>query len=145
MGEKAMKVVRAMKAMKAVKAVKVMKVMRAMKARKNASKVARGRMAKAMVLQGKKAKTAGGLEAKDLIFACLQSCNNFVLEALWLQAFLFCRLLYPSCPSPSTSVDVSTLDALWLRDSMLSGFCIPPAFSLQCTSGDINSRALLGI
>merc|ERR1712061_132403 len=43
---------------------KAMKAMKAMK--KSVSKIAKGRMAKAMVLRGSKAKTSGGLTAKDL-------------------------------------------------------------------------------
>merc|ERR1719454_531362 len=46
--------------MKAAKAMKAMK-------KKSVSKIGRGRMAKAMVLRGSKAKTVGGLTAKDLI------------------------------------------------------------------------------
>merc|ERR1712178_465429 len=42
------------------------KAMKAMK-KKAVSKVARGRMAKVVVLRGSKAKTSGGLTAKDLI------------------------------------------------------------------------------
>merc|ERR1719197_1726388 len=42
-----------------------MKAMKAMK-KKTVSVIARGRMAKAMVLRGSKAKTVGGLTAKDL-------------------------------------------------------------------------------
>merc|ERR1719262_1381763 len=42
-----------------------MKAMKAMK-KKIVSKVGKGRMAKAMVLRGSKAKTVGGLTAKDL-------------------------------------------------------------------------------
>merc|ERR1719265_2097185 len=42
-----------------------MKAMKAMK-KKTVSKIGRGRMAKAMVLRGSKAKTVGGLTAKDL-------------------------------------------------------------------------------
>merc|ERR1739848_944184 len=42
-----------------------MGAMKAMK-KKTVSKVAKGRMAKAMVLRGSKAKTTGGLTAKDL-------------------------------------------------------------------------------
>merc|ERR1719473_23722 len=42
-----------------------MKAMKAMK-KKTVSKVAKGRMAKVMVLRGSKAKTIGGLTAKDL-------------------------------------------------------------------------------
>merc|ERR1712075_7414 len=43
-----------------------MKAMKAMK-KKTVSKIARGRMAKAMVLRGSKGKTVGGLTAKDLV------------------------------------------------------------------------------
>ena len=53
------------KAMKAMKAMAAMKAMRAMK-KKTVSKIAKGIMAKAMVLRGSKAKTVGGLTAKDL-------------------------------------------------------------------------------
>merc|ERR1719498_1109052 len=68
---KAMKVMKKMAAMKAMKAMKVMKKMAAMKAmkamkKKSVSKIAKGRCAKAMVLRGSKAKTVGGLTAKDL-------------------------------------------------------------------------------
>merc|ERR1719359_1903814 len=42
-----------------------MKAMKAMK-KKTVSVIAKGRMAKAMVLRGSKAKTVGGLTAKDL-------------------------------------------------------------------------------
>merc|ERR1719321_967746 len=45
--------------------MKAMKAMKAMK-KKTVSKIAKGRMAKAMVLRGSKAKTIGGLTAKDL-------------------------------------------------------------------------------
>ena len=45
--------------------MKAMKAMKAMK-KKSVSKIAKGRMAKAMVLRGSKAKTVGGLTAKDL-------------------------------------------------------------------------------
>merc|ERR1711981_886160 len=45
--------------------MKAMKAMKAMK-KKSVSKGAKGRMAKAMVLRGSKAKTVGGLTAKDL-------------------------------------------------------------------------------
>merc|ERR1719439_222305 len=45
--------------------MKAMKAMKAMK-KKTVSKIAKGRMAKAMVLRGSKAKTVGGLTAKDL-------------------------------------------------------------------------------
>merc|ERR1719440_815666 len=43
-----------------------MKAMKAMK-KKTVSKVARGRMAKVLVLRGSKAKTVGGITAKDLV------------------------------------------------------------------------------
>merc|ERR1719382_2148274 len=46
------------------KAMKGMKAMKAMKARK--SKVAKGKLAKAMVLRGAKEKTASGLKKEDL-------------------------------------------------------------------------------
>merc|ERR1719261_1546404 len=49
-----------MKAMKAMKAMKVMK-------KKTVSKIARGKMAKAVVLRGNKEKTAGGLKKSDLM------------------------------------------------------------------------------
>merc|ERR1711924_158538 len=52
-----------MKAMKAMKAAKAMKAMK----KKSVSKIARGRLAKVMVLRGSKARTVGGLTAKDLI------------------------------------------------------------------------------
>merc|ERR1719327_493033 len=45
--------------------MKAMKTMKAMK-KKTVSKIGKGRMAKAMVLRGSKAKTVGGLTAKDL-------------------------------------------------------------------------------
>merc|ERR1719428_1077262 len=65
---KAMKVMKkkaAMKAMKVMKKKAAMKAMKAMK-KKSVSKVAKGVMTKAMVLRGSKAKTVGGLTAKDL-------------------------------------------------------------------------------
>merc|ERR1711912_66977 len=43
-----------------------MKAMKAMK-KKSVSKIARGKMSKVLVLRGSKAKTVGGLTAKDLI------------------------------------------------------------------------------
>merc|ERR1719473_1976145 len=52
--------------MKAMKAAKAMKAMKAMK-KKSVSKIASGKMRKVMVLRGSKAKTTGGLTAKDLI------------------------------------------------------------------------------
>merc|ERR1719252_134896 len=68
---KAMKVMKKKAAMKAMKAMKVMKkkaAMKAMKAmkKKSVSKIAKGRMAKVMVLRGSKAMTVGRLTAKDL-------------------------------------------------------------------------------
>merc|ERR1711871_754099 len=71
MGKAAMKAMKVMKKKAAMKAMKVMKkkaAMKAMKAmkKKSVSKIARGIMAKAMVLRGSKAKTVGGLTAKDL-------------------------------------------------------------------------------
>merc|ERR1712118_209359 len=48
-----------------MRAMKAMKAMGAMK-KKTVSKIATGRMAKVMVLRGSKAKTVGGLTAKDL-------------------------------------------------------------------------------
>merc|ERR1719324_477688 len=56
---------KAMKAMKAMKATAAMKAMRAMK-KKSVSKIAKGRMAKVLVLRGSKAKTVGGLTAASL-------------------------------------------------------------------------------
>merc|ERR1712057_108607 len=65
-----MKTMKVMKKKAAMKAMKVMKKKAAMKAmkvkKKTVSKIAKGRMAKAMVLRGSKAKTVGGLTAKDL-------------------------------------------------------------------------------
>merc|ERR1719181_2665283 len=55
----------AMKAMKVMKKKAAMKAMKAMK-KKSVSKIARGRLAKVMVLRGSKAKTVGGMTAKDL-------------------------------------------------------------------------------
>merc|ERR1719343_246147 len=49
-----------MKAMKEMKAMKVMK-------RKSISKIAKGRLTKALVLRGSKEKTTGGLKADDLM------------------------------------------------------------------------------
>merc|ERR550537_1311217 len=46
--------------------MKAMKAMKAMK-KKTVSKIAKGKFAKVMVLRGSKAKTVGGLQAKDLI------------------------------------------------------------------------------
>merc|ERR1719321_240401 len=51
--------------MKAMKAMAAMKAMRAMK-KKSVSKIAKGRMAKVLVLRGSKVKTTGGLTASSL-------------------------------------------------------------------------------
>merc|ERR1719199_1252850 len=53
---------KAMKAMKAMKAVTAMKAMK----KKAVSKIAKGTHAKFVVFRGSKAKTVGGLTAKDL-------------------------------------------------------------------------------
>merc|ERR1719456_933260 len=53
------------KAMKAMKAMAAMKAMKAMK-KKSVSKIAKGRMAKAMVFRGSKEKTVGGLTSAAL-------------------------------------------------------------------------------
>ena len=50
------------KAMKAMKAAKAMKAMK----KKSVSKIGRGKFSKVLVLRGSKAKTVGGLTAKDL-------------------------------------------------------------------------------
>merc|ERR1719395_257544 len=62
---KAMKVMKKKAAMKAMKVMKKKEAMKAMK-KKSVSKIATGRLAKVMVLRGSKAKTVGGLTAKDL-------------------------------------------------------------------------------
>merc|ERR1719359_2029123 len=62
---KVMKKKAAMKAMKVMKKKAAMKAMKVMK-KKSVSKIARGKMAYAMVLRGTKGKTVGGLTAKDL-------------------------------------------------------------------------------
>merc|ERR1711937_345493 len=64
---KAMKVMKKKAAMKAMKVMKKKAAMKAMKVKKKSvSKIARGRYAKVMVLRGSKAKTVGGMTAKDL-------------------------------------------------------------------------------
>ena len=63
---KAMAAMKPMKAMRALKAMKAMKAMRAMK-KKAGSKIAKGKYAWYLVYSGRKAKTAGGLTASDLI------------------------------------------------------------------------------
>merc|ERR1712021_128912 len=57
----------AMKVMKKKAAMKVMKKKAARKAMKKKSIIAKGCMAKVLVLRGSKAKTVGGLKASDLI------------------------------------------------------------------------------
>merc|ERR1711904_127383 len=54
------------KAMKAMKAMAAMKAMRAMK-KKAVSKIAKGKMARAVVFRGTKEKTSTGLTKSDLI------------------------------------------------------------------------------
>ena len=54
------------KAMKAMKAMAAMKAMRAMK-KKAVSKIAKGKMARAVVFRGTKEKTYTGMTAADLI------------------------------------------------------------------------------
>merc|ERR1719446_768375 len=90
---KAMKVMKkkaAMKAMKVMKKKAAMKAMKAMK-KKAVSKIARGIFSKVMVLRGSKAKTVGGLTAKDL---CKNKNGKVVSKKLsakgkkspWIQA-----------------------------------------------------------
>ena len=55
-----------MEAMQAMQGMRAMKTMKAMKSKKKSS-VAKGRMAKCVVLRGKKAKTTGGLQQTDLM------------------------------------------------------------------------------
>merc|ERR1711939_1279943 len=80
----------AMKAMKVMKKKAAMKAMKAMK-KKSVSVIARGRVAKAMVLRGSKEKTVGGLTAKDLtrnkagkIVSKKRSANS--KKSPWIQA-----------------------------------------------------------
>merc|ERR1712124_165636 len=54
-------------AMKAMKAMKAMAAMKAMKKSNSASKIAKGKFAKALVFRGTKAKTSSGLTKGDLI------------------------------------------------------------------------------
>merc|ERR1711904_751627 len=72
------------KAMKAIKAMKAMK-------KKSVSKIAKGQMAKVMVLRGSKEKTVGGMTAKDLcknkygkVVSKKQSARG--KKAPWIQA-----------------------------------------------------------
>merc|ERR1719359_2486773 len=53
-------------AMKVMKKKAAMKAMKARRAMKKVSTIAKGRLAKVMVLRGTKAKTVGGLKASDL-------------------------------------------------------------------------------
>merc|ERR1711907_685313 len=87
---KAMKVMKKKAAMKAMKVMKEKEAMKAMK-KKSVSKVAKGVMAKAMVLRGSKAKTVGGLTAKDLTknkFGKIVSKKKSALgkKSPWIQA-----------------------------------------------------------
>merc|ERR1711904_439200 len=66
-GGAAMKAMKAMKAMAAMKAMKAMAAMKAMKKSNSASKIAKGKFAKALVFRGTKAKTSSGLTKGDLI------------------------------------------------------------------------------
>ena len=63
----AMKVMKKKAAMKVMKKKAAMKAMKARRAMKKKSIVARGCMAKVLVLRGTKAHTVGGLKATDLI------------------------------------------------------------------------------
>merc|ERR1719389_1424934 len=89
---KAMKVMKKKAAMKAMKVMKKKAAMKAMKVKKKTvSKVAKGVMAKAMVLRGSKAKTVGGLTAKDLTknkFGKIVSKKKSALgkKSPWIQA-----------------------------------------------------------
>merc|ERR1719473_2019694 len=70
--------------------MKAMKAMKAMK-KKTVSKVAKGRMAKVMVLRGSKAKTVGGLKASDLTKnkhgrVVSKKRSAFGKKSAWIQA-----------------------------------------------------------
>merc|ERR1711937_893739 len=90
---KAMKVMKkkaAMKAMKEMKKKAAMKAMQVMK-KKSVSKIARGRLAKVMVLRGSKAKTVGGMTAKDLLKnkygkVVSKKRSAFAKKSPWIQA-----------------------------------------------------------
>merc|ERR1739848_124123 len=90
---KAMKVMKkkaAMKAMKVMKKKAAMKAMKAMK-KKSVSKIATGRLAKVMVLRGSKAKTVGGMTAKDLLKnkygkVVSKKRSAFAKKSPWIQA-----------------------------------------------------------
>merc|ERR1712017_29571 len=82
-----------MKKKAAMKAMKVMKKKAAMKAmkEKSVSKIARGRLAKVMVLRGSKAKTVGGMTAKDLLKnkygkVVSKKRSAFAKKSPWIQA-----------------------------------------------------------
>merc|ERR1719230_753904 len=80
-----------MKVMKKKAAMKAMKAMKKKSVSKVAKGVAKGVMAKAMVLRGSKAKTVGGLTAKDLTknkFGKIVSKKKSALgkKSPWIQA-----------------------------------------------------------
>merc|ERR1712224_106308 len=89
---KAMKVMKKKAAMKAMKVMKKKAAMKAMKAmKKTVSKIARGRLAKVMVLRGSKAKTVGGMTAKDLVKnkngrVVSKKRSAFAKKSPWIQA-----------------------------------------------------------
>merc|ERR1712193_219290 len=90
---KAMKVMKKKAAMKATKVMKKKAAMKAMKAmkKKAASKIATGRLAKVMVLRGSKAKTVGGMTAKDLLKnkygkVVSKKRSAFAKKSPWIQA-----------------------------------------------------------
>merc|ERR1712124_242480 len=87
---KGMKKKAAMKAMKVMKKKAAMKAMKAMK-KKSVSKIATGRLAKVMVLRGSKAKTVGGMTAKDLLKnkygkVVSKKRSAFAKKSPWIQA-----------------------------------------------------------
>merc|ERR1712118_434227 len=80
----------AMKAMKVMKKKAAMKAMKAMK-KKSVSKIATGRLAKVMVFRGSKAKTVGGMTAKDLLKnkygkVVSKKRSAFAKKSTWIQA-----------------------------------------------------------
>merc|ERR1712149_130564 len=82
-----------MKKKAAMKAMKVMKKKAAMKAmkKKSVSKIATGRLAKVMVLRGSRAKTVGGMTAKDLLKnkygkVVSKKRSAFAKKSPWIQA-----------------------------------------------------------
>merc|ERR1719375_2368198 len=79
-----------MKAMKTVGGMTAKDLMKAMK-KKSVSKIARGRLAKVMVLRGSKAKTVGGMTAKDLVKnkngrVVSKKRSAFAKKCPWIQA-----------------------------------------------------------